>query len=223
MDETSVFEYKNNNLIARVTLADFPQAVTVVKDYLTSRLIPEAERAENPIEYIDRLLKSLPPREAAKINIEREILLRGSSIKNTTKASPLIADIPVEPKYCGKIIDITKGNRSSNIVVMENLKYGTIKGKGTIQVFFENSTGDDTRPLYLMQYDGLFKNAAEAGFSTQRDTLDEQIATFKHDDTYFQSNVKEAMSSFEYPELKLVLQFLWGNNLPEDIQRQLVQ
>ncbi len=224
MNGTSVFEYNKNRLIATVTLDSCPQAIAVVKDYLTSRLIPDEERTENPIQYIDRLLRSLPDKEAAKIDIDREAtILRGFGIRATTKAIPLIAAIPNQPEYSGTI-DITKGYRSSNVAIVDLTKSRKFKDRATLEVSFDNSTGDDTKPIFWMQYDGLLTNAAQAGFTVQRGTLDEQIAAFKEDkESYFRGNVRQAMSSFEYPELKLVLQFLWGNNLPEDIQRQLVQ
>ena len=161
----------------------------------------------------------------ARIETDPSLIQRGIEYAHESqrRLAEVLRNIPSDATqlhnpYLGEF-NITKGYRPANTVKLDLAAQKTTVSMG---LKFDGHTGDDTRPLFWMQYDSLFNAAVSAGFEVNRGTLDSEIGAFKSDEnSYFRGNVREAMSAFHPSELELVLSFLWPEGIPKDVQRQM--
>jgi len=225
--EENQFQYVNRSLAATVATERFPDAINVVKDYLLSR-IPRSEDdiskpniLANPGVSVINLSSGL----STFVRTDPALLRRGverareSQYGLAEKIQELPSNIAQMNKTYSEQFNITRGYRQANVAQVDLASEGA---KVSVGVRFDGSTGDDTRPLFWMQYDALLKAAEFAGFVIGRGTLDQEIEKFVSDENgYFRGNIREAMSAFHQSELDLVLSFLWPKGMPEDVKRQL--
>lgn len=216
----NTFRYNSGKLYADVSAEMLPKAVSLIKEYLTSRLYSDAERQENPQDFIDRTLKSMPDRMADKVNLDKLLTIRQIGLQVHQKVAAEVKAIPETGSY-QRQINITRGSRPANVAELKVETNG--KGKAQIELSFSSSCGDETRPLRWMQYDALLTKAKDAGFDLDRGSLDQEVEEFKaSDSTYFRTGpINEVMSAFDWSELEAAVNFLWQGNLPEDMRRKL--
>jgi len=217
---TNTFRYEGRRLQADVSLDMLPKTVSMIKDYLTSRLYSEEEKQEDPINFLDRTLKSMPNAVAFQLNPIMLLMKRERALQEHERAAAEIKAIPENGSY-QRDINITRGYRPANIA---KLKIETNSERNaTIELYFSSSCGDETRPLVWMQYDALLRKAADEGFTVDRDSMDQEVEAFKVDDsTYFRTGpINEVMSAFDWSELESAVNFLWPEQLPEDIRAKL--
>lgn len=211
---TGYFAYTHltqlGSLNGRMPADQAAKAIRLIKEYLISRAPQDGEPRTmpqipaNPTFYaIDlggfdmREIRTNPAH--LKQGLERHY-------KTQEGVAERIAQIPTQPPYQG-MFNITRGHRPANIA--DIALSAASKKEIEINITFINNTGDDTRPLFFMQYDALLKKAQAAGIPINRNALDCRIEAFRSEDTYFRRNPSEAMSSFAPSELKLALDFLW--------------
>lgn len=216
----NTFRYEKQHLYADISADMLPKAVSLIKDYLASRLYSDKEKQEDPIDFMDRTLKSMPDSLAQQINLNLLLLRRSMTLQTQERAADEIAAIPETSPYQGAV-NITRGYRPANIAEITVEK--DTKGKGHIKLYFDSQVGDETRPLMWMQYDALLAKAKEAGFNSDKGSLDQEVEAFKADDsTYFRIGpIDEIMSAFDWSELENVINFLWHKDLPEDMKQKL--
>lgn len=219
----NMFRYDNGMLHVNVSTEMLPKAVSVIKEYLSSRLYSDQEREENPMDFLDRTLKSMPNQMAmglSEAQINKILTIRKIGLQVQQKVYGEIAAIP--DNSSGRTeINITRGYRPGNVAHITVMKYEG--GTASIQLHFSNTTGDESRPLRWMQYDALLAKAKEAGFNSDKGTLDQEVETFRTDDsTYFRTGpIDEVMSAFEWSELEAAVNFLWKGDLPDDMKKKL--
>lgn len=215
----NTFRYEGQRLHADVSADMLPKAVSMVKDYLASRLYSDEERQENPINFMDRTLKSMPDTLARQANLNMLLMKRQMTVQAHERATAEIEAIPENGQYQGAI-NITRGYRPGNVAELKVEKSN--EGRATIELYFGSQVGDETRPLRWMQYDALLSKAEEFGFSTDRGSMDTEVSEFANDqDSYFRMAIEESMSAFDWSELESAVNFLWPKELPEDIRAKL--
>ncbi|HLD78949.1 MAG TPA: hypothetical protein VJA18_00140 [Candidatus Nanoarchaeia archaeon] len=219
------FRYEGQRLVADVSRDLLPKAVSLIKDYLTSRLYSKKEKQENPMDFMDRTLKSMPNAVAFKVIENPTMLLmkRERALQVHEQAAGEIAAIPddsVYPPYQGEI-NITRGYRPANVAQLKIEANGA--WRALVELHFTSSCGDETRPLWLMQYSALLTKAQEAGFGSDKGSMDAEVSEFANKpDSYFRTGpINEVMSAFDWSELEAAVNFLWPNQLPEDIRAKL--
>ena len=215
-----MFRYEGQRLYADISAANLPKAVSIIKEYLTSRLYSEEERREDPINFIDRALSDMPDFLAQSVNLNMLLMKRETALQAHEEAAKEITAIPLETSYRGKI-NITRGYRPGNVA--ELLVESNGEGRATIEIYFNSQCGDETKPILWMQYNALLEKAVDEGFSVDRGTIDQEVEAFKEEDsTYFRTGpINEVMSAFDWSELELAVNFLWPEELPQDMKRKL--
>ncbi len=219
----NTFRYEGQRLYADVSVDMLPKAVSLIKGYLASRLYSEEERREDSMDFLDRTLKSMPDQVARNLSdtqINKIFAIREIGLQVHQRVYGEIAAIPEDSSYQGEI-NITRGYRPGNVAKIKVEK--NREGKAHIELYFDSQCGDETRPLRWMQYDALLSKAKEAGFSSDRGSIDQEVEAFRVDDsTYFRTGpIDEIMSAFDWSELEAAVHFLWSEELPEDIRRKL--
>ena len=225
--EKNQFQYVNQSLASTVATERFPDAINVVKNYLLSRTprseedIPKPNIPANPgFSLIDLSsgFNTFVRTDPALLHREVEGA-RESQHGLAEKIQELPSNVAQLNKTYSEQFNITRGYRSANVAQVDLASEEAIV---SVRVRFNGSTGDDTRPLFWMQYDALLKAGESTGFAISRGTLDREIEEFISDEnSYFRGNVREAMSAFHQSELDLVLSFLWPKGIPKDVKRQL--
>lgn len=214
----NTFRYERQRLIAEVSPDMLPKAVFIIKDYLASRLYSKEEKLEDPMDFLDKTLKSMPDAIARQANINMLLMKRKMALRAHERAAAEIEAIPEKSVYQGAI-NITRGYRQANIA---ELRFETNDEGATIGLYFGSEVGDETRPLRWMQYDALLTKAEEAGFNADRGLMDKEVSDFTNDsDSYFRMAIEESMSAFDWSELESVVNFLWPKQLPEDVRAKL--
>ncbi len=220
------FRYVNYSLDASVTRDRFPSAIGVVQNYLLSRIPGSKESKSVAVPPNPRFsVIDLSSGFGFPVRTDPAVLRQGleyfhqSQLNLSEKLRGVPSDATLLRSTYSEEFNITRGLRPANMALLNVASQGNTYSIG---LKFKNHTGDDTRPLFWMQYDSLLKAAGSTEFAVDRGTLDEEITMFKSDaSSYFRGNVKEAMSGFHPSELDLVLSFLWPEGLPEDVKRQL--
>ncbi len=215
----NTFRYEGQKLYADISTERLPEAVSIIKSYLASRLYSEDERQENPIEFIDKTLKSMPDVMAGQANVNTLLMKRQMTIQAQERAVAEVRAIPEQKPYHG-VINITRGYRPGNVAELrvENNN----EGRATIELYFGSQIGDETRPLRWMQYDALLTKAEKAGFKVDRGSMDQEVSEFASDEySYFRVAIGESMSAFDWSELESAVNFLWPTQLPEEVRLQL--
>lgn len=215
-----MFRYEGQRLHADVSADMLPKAVSLIKEYLASRLYSEKERQEDPINFMDQALKSMPDSLARQVNLGALLMKRQMVMQVHEKAGGEIAALPDDSSF-QREINITRGYRPGNVAKIKVETNG--EGRSHIELYFDSQCGDETRPLRWMQYDTLLAKAKEAGFGSDRGSMDQEIEVFKsNDSTYFRTGpINEVMSAFDWSELELAISFLWRGELPDDIRQKL--
>ncbi|MEK6845211.1 MAG: hypothetical protein AABY26_00510, partial [Nanoarchaeota archaeon] len=157
----------------------------------------------------------------SEAQINKMLTIRAIGLQEHQRVAAQVQAIPeTTDSYQGQI-NITRGYRPANIADMRIEVDG--KGRAQIELNFDSYCGDETRPIKWMQYDALLAKAKEAGFDSNRGSLDQEVEAFKADDsTYFKTGpIDEVMSAFEWSELEAAVDFLWKGDLPEDMKRKL--
>lgn len=213
------FRYERQRLVADVSVDTLPKAVSLIKDYLASRLYSEEEKQEDPMDFIDRALKSMPNAIAGQANLNGLLMKRKITLREHERAAAEIEAIPENGLY-KRAINITRGYRPANIAEIKIEPNGEERAR--IELYFNNQTGDETRPLAWMQYDALLTKAKEAGFNADIGLMDKEVSEFASDeDSYFRMAIEESMSAFDWSELESTVNFLWPEQLPEDVRAKL--
>lgn len=213
-----MFRYSGHRLYAEVSPDILPKAVSIIKDYLASRIYSEEDRLENPLDFVDRTLKSMPDAIAGQANLNRLLMKRQMTVQAHERAAAEIEAIPENGSYQGTI-NITRGYRPGNVA---ELRFETNDEGAIIELYFGSQVGDETRPLRWMQYDALLAKAEEAGFNANRGSMDAEVSEFASDeDSYFRMAIEESMSAFDWSELESAVNFLWPEQLPEDVRAKL--
>ncbi len=218
-NDENMFRYSGHRLYAEVSLNLLPKAVSMVKDYLASRLYSDEEKQEDPMDFMDKTLKSMPDAMARQANLNMLLMKRQMALQAHERAAAEIEAIPEGEAYQGAI-NITRGYRPGNVAELRVEKNG--EGRATIELYFGSQVGDETRPLRWMQYDALLAKAEKAGFTVDRGSMDTEVLEFAADqDSYFRIAIEESMSAFDWSELESAVNFLWPEQLPEDVRAKL--
>ncbi len=216
---TNTFRYEGHRLYADVSADMLPKAISMIKGYLTSRLYSEEERQEDPLDFMDKTLKSMPDAMARRVNLDMLLMKRQMALQAHERAAAEIEAIPGDSPYQGAI-NITRGYRPGNVAELRIKKNG--EEGALIELYFGSHVGDETRPLRWMQYDALLTKAEEAGFIADRGIMNTEVSEFAEDqDSYFRMAIEESMSAFDWSELESAVNFLWSEQLPEDIKAKL--
>ncbi len=221
--KAGIFRYESGRLYADVSTSALPRAISLIKEYLLSRLYSDEERREEPLDFLDRTLDSMSRSMSMSANLDKILMVRRAGLKMHEEAAEQLKAIPetvpaTRPYQAS--INITRGYRPANIAEIKVDKKG--KGRACIDLFFGSSVGDDTKPLRWMQYDALMSRAQKAGFKVDRGTMDADIKKFAESEaSYFRKCIQEAMSAFEYSELEAAINFLWPSGWPDDVKKKL--
>ena len=216
----NIFRYEGHKLYAEVSEDMLPKAVSLIKSYLASRLYSEEEKLEDKSSFFKKTVDRMPTVVALQVNPVMFLMKRDRALQAHKRAAVEIEEIPKNGSYKGDI-DITRGYRPANIA---ELRFEiNDKRRATIELYFGSEVGDETRPLIWMQYDALLKKVAGEGFAVDRGSMDQEVEAFKVDDsTYFRTGpINEVMSAFDWSELESVVNFLWSDQLPEDMKAKL--
>ncbi|MEK6937874.1 MAG: hypothetical protein AABX04_02425 [Nanoarchaeota archaeon] len=216
----NTFRYEGQRLYADVSADMLPKAVSLIKEYLASRLYSDKEKQEDPMDFMDRTLKSMPDSLARRVDLDQLLMKRQMTMQAHERAAKEIAAIPKDSLYQGEI-NVTRGYRPGNVAKIKVETNG--EGKARIELYFNSYCGDETRPIKWMQYDALLKKAADGGFNVDRGTMAQEVGDFKKSDsTYFRIGpIDEVMSAFDWSELESAVNFLWSEGLPEDMRAKL--